>query len=134
MDIGVRPRWRDLRGDRAQQQVGVSARQPRVERQLHEQVGAMRDAMAPALSRDETAIVAHPAQIGRAGVSQIMQFGVGQKGLDAVGARDLGQRQRREGAVKTRLVIGRSKNCGQPLVGMAENVRLQMLAAQSLRP
>ena len=47
VDIGRRCGGGDLRRDGGQQQVGIGAREPRIERELHQEIGAVRDAMAP---------------------------------------------------------------------------------------
>ena len=90
MNIGVRSGRRDLRGNSTENEIGIGTRQPRVERQLEHHIGAMRDAMPPSLAGNEAAIIADAAQIGRPGFGEGVEFGLGQKSLDAVSARDLG--------------------------------------------
>ena len=94
----------------------------------------MGDAVPPALAHDKAAIVCHAAQITRACLGEIVQLEIRQERLDPVGACDFGQRKRCKRAAKTWLVVGLGDDRRQLFGGMTQALRLQMLAAQSLRP
>jgi hypothetical protein len=96
VDVEVTGRRHHLARDRGEDGVELAALEREVERQLQEQVGAVGDAVAPAFAGIEAAVVGERRQIRRRRRDELGALAVRQERLDAIGARDLGERQRGE--------------------------------------
>ncbi len=103
----------DLARDRGEDRVELGALERGVERELQQQIGAMRDPVAPTVARVEAAVVAHTCQIDGCDAHQFGAFSVGQERSNAIGARDLGERERCQRLFEARRIRRRGRETGE---------------------
>ena len=96
VDVELTGRRHDLAGDGGEDRVELAAIEGEVERQLQEQVGAVGDAVAPPFAGIEAAVVGERRQVGRPREHELGALRIAEEGLDAIGARDLGEGERGE--------------------------------------
>jgi hypothetical protein len=105
----------DLARDRGEDRVELGAVERWMERKLQQQVGAVRDAVAPGFAPVEAAVVADPRQLAGRDAHELGALGVVEERGDPIGARDLGQGERPERLFEARRIRRRGGEAREQL-------------------
>ena len=105
-DIRMRGFGHDLSGDGGEDASCLRAVERRTHRQLHQPVGAVGDAVAPAFTRVVTTVVTHLCEVACGPFDHRRAFGFFHPRCAAVAAGNFGQHQRSEGRGEAIGVIG----------------------------